>query len=305
MSATLSPQDSFVTDVTPQNFMAEVVERSREVPVLVDFWADWCGPCKSLSPILDRLAGEYRGRFRLAKINTDQFPDVAMQFGVRSLPTVMVMHDGQIVDGFMGAIPEGQIRELLEKHVGPPPEGADEGEGTGEPARPRHPWDAQFERGEYEAALAMIEEALAKDPSSDTLKYQKARAMLALRRYDEGLGVLDTVAETTKLEPTHGAWQTRFAFAREAEHAPDPADLQARIAASADDCEARYQLSALAVMRGDLEVAMEQLLEIVRRDRGYRDDAGRRRLVDVFAMAADDPELVRRYRQALSRELLN
>jgi len=278
-------------DVTLSTFFAEVLDKSRTMPVVVDFWADWCGPCRMLMPVLARLADEYQGRFFLAKVNADREQELAARYGVRSLPTVKVFRNGAVVDEFLGAQPEPVIRALLDRHIPRPADTL---------------LDAALaaaRAGRLDEALAGIEQAAGLDPDYDRVKFARARVLLGLGRLDEGEQVLNSVSIAAQGDPELAALRTQLAFRRIAAGSPPAEELGARIARDPGDLEARYRLSALKVLAEDHAGALEQLLEIVRRDRQFRDDAGRKTMLAVFNLLGGSGELVNAYRRQLSMAL--
>jgi len=277
----------YIADVTERDFDALIVQKSREVPVLVDFWAAWCAPCQMLMPVLARLAEEYRGKFFLAKVNSDTEQALAARYGVRSLPTVKLFKNGTVVDEFLGAQPERTIRALLDRHI------------------PRES-DAlvyqallELRSGKPEQAVTLLQRARQNDPANDNVKIELARILAALSRLDEAAAVLDDLSADGKRGPDAVALAARLEFARIAAGAPPLAELEKRITANPRDSEARYQLGARRLLAGDGEAALDQLLEIVRRDRRYGDGAAHKAMLKVFELLVDKPELVRKYRGLL------
>jgi len=289
-SRAVSPA-AHTAEVTAADFQREVIARSHEQPVLVDFWAAWCGPCQMLMPMLAKLADEYDGQFFLAKVNTDQEQDLAMQYGVRSLPTVKLFREGSVVDEFMGVQPEPVIRQLLDRHL--PREsdaliaGAD---------------DALLE-GRADDAAALLDRAQQIDPDSDRVKLARARGFSALGRAEDARAALESLSIDARQTEEAKALHARLAFTSLAQNAPDRSALAQRVAETPDDLAAREQLAARMVLDDEHEAAMEQLLEIVRRDRRYGDDAGRRHLLALFELLGPADDRVKRYRGKLAMAL--
>jgi putative thioredoxin len=276
-------------DVSLQDFEARVLQASMEVPVLVDFWAEWCGPCKTLKPLLEKLADEYRGRFLLAKVDADTNPELAQYFGVRSIPTVVMIQNGQPVDGFTGALPEGELKAFLDRFVPPPA------------ADLRAEAAALAQAGDWNGALQVLIRATQENPDDEGARLDAVEALLQLERKDEAeqlLG-LEYSAEADRAQ----ALRARLALAA---HAVDTAPLQARVDANPDDHAARLELARALAGNGQYEAAMEAALEVVRRDRHFDNGAGRRTLLEFFeALGSNEhyDDLVRKYRRALSATL--
>jgi putative thioredoxin len=278
-------------DVTATSFQREVIDRSRERPVLVDFWASWCGPCQVLMPMLAKLADEYAGKFFLAKVNTDQEQQLATQHGVRSLPTVKLFRDGAVVDEFLGAQPEPVIRALLDRHV--------PRESDGLIARAAE----ALESGRLDEAASLLERAVEIDPDSDRVKLARARVLTTLGRLQEAAAALDSASFDARQSDEAKAIHARLAYETLAQDAPAREALEQRAADDPADCRTREQLAARLVLDDEHEAAMEQLLEIVRRDRGYGNDAGRRHLLALFELLGPGDERVKRYRGKLATAL--
>ena len=285
-----------IVPLDEQNFVQVVVEGSVQRPVLIDFWADWCEPCKTLMPLLERLAVEYDGAFTLAKLDTERYPAVAQQFGIRSLPTVMLFAGGQLVDQFAGALPETELRRFLETHVGPSP-GADEGSeaaGGGVVAEAM----ALFERGDAETARARLTEAQAADP-------ENAEILLALGQVALATGELETAESCLGALPEavrDGVQGRRLAatveLAREGAPEESVAELEAALAANPGDSAARYRLATAAALAGDVQGGMDHLLTLVQRAPDLNDGAPKAKLLALFDVLGDDP-LATRYRRKL------
>ena len=274
-----------VFDATTDTFEAEVLRKSLEVPVLVDFWATWCGPCKTLGPILEKLAGEYNGAFLLAKVDVDKEQQIAAAFQIRSVPTVFLVKDGQLVDGFPGALPEGQLREFLASHGVQPAEAAAE-------AVEAAPLDPT-------AQVAALREAVAAEPDKDELKLDLVLALLKTGEAPEAERLLDALPANLATDDRAVKARARLGFASALKDAPSPDALRAAVAANADDLRARHLLGVHALVAGDSEAALEQFLDMLKRDRAFEDGLARKSLIDAFRVIEDDA-LVSQYRRKMS-----
>lgn len=273
-------------DVGLADFTQHVLEESKHRPVVVDFWAPWCGPCKSLKPILEKLAAEYGGKFLLAKINSDENQELAARYGVRGIPSVKAFVNGDPVDEFSGALPEGEVRAFLDRLVPGP---ADEMRQQAAAARMT---------GDISGALKLLAEASKIDPGHIGIRLDAAEIMLDLNEADEARRLIGSMPDDA--DPRVPALKARLQFMGAA--GEDQAALTARVAANENDLEARLKLANLLVAAGQHEAGMDQLLEIVRRDRGFEDDIGRKTLLSVFNLLGGG-ELVSRYRRLLASAL--
>jgi len=265
-------------DVTAATFEHEVLAASATVPVVVDFWAPWCAPCRALAPILERLEREYGGRFRLAKINLDENQDIAAAFGVRSIPDVMAFRDGRPVAHFLGAQPEAQVRAFIERVLPSPSE------------------LARLKGGE-----ANLRAALELDPGNDAARLDLAELLVQEGRAEEAVRLLDEVQDNAALDARRDALRAAARFARAG--GESEAALLEKLAAAPDDLEIRYALAERRAAAHRYREAMEQLLAIVRRDKNWRGGEARRQLLNLFTLAAAEPELVSEYRRKLATAL--
>lgn len=275
-----------VFDATTETFEAEVLQKSMQTPVLVDFWATWCGPCKSLGPILEKLAGEYNGGFELAKVDVDKEQQVAAAFQIRSVPTVFLIKGGQIVDGFPGAMPEGQLREFLTQH------GVMPAEAGAEPEPEALPLDPQAE-------VAALREAIAAEPDKDELKLDLALALLKTGAVEEASTLIDALPANLATDDRAIRARARLDFANALKDAPAAPALAARLQADGNDLEARYLLGIHHLLGGEDEAALEQFIEMLRIDRGFRDGLPKKVLIDAFRVIEDE-DLVGRFRRRMS-----
>lgn len=282
---------SFSFDISLEEFEAKVLLPAETVPVLVDFWAPWCEPCKTLKPLLEKLAEEYAGRFLLAKVNADENPELAQHFGVRSIPSVKVLFQGQLVDEFNGALPENQLRAFIDRIALPA------GPTT---ASPREQAATLVAEGQPEAALAILVEASRQAPNDEAIRLDTAELLLGLGRNDEVQQLL--AAEYAQETSRAAALRARLALAA---GSADTAPLEAKLAANPDDHATRLELARAYAAQNRFREALEAALEVVRRDRFFDEGAGRKALLQLFEALADEQydDLVREYRRKLSAEL--
>lgn len=267
-------------DVTLQNFETEVVATSMATPVLVDFWAPWCGPCKSLGPILEKVEKEYDGRFKLVKINSDDEQELAQAFGVRSIPTVVLLMGGRPVDGFMGAIPEGQVKEFLDKHL-PPAEEAQAEAATDEAAE-------LAGEGDHDAALAKLQEALAVNPADNETRNRYVELLLTLGRTEEARRAWEPLAPLLtaggSLAARPAALEVWLNAQEHGKSARGVQELEAAIAADRRDFTARFALAEHWLVAGEQTRALDELLEIIMRDKSWNDSAARKAYVGILEL---------------------
>ena len=272
-------------DVTIANFETEVIAASMATPVLVDFWAPWCGPCKSLGPVLEKLEEAYGGRFKLVKINSDEEQQLAAAFGIRSIPTCILLKGGQPVDGFMGALPEGQVRQFLDKHV--PGEEELQAQAVADQAQ------EHLAAGDAQSARAALEQALATDPGNDEARYDLIKLLLQEGELDEGAALLAPVLSRIPVPLRFEALQ-QWLNALEFVHT-DPrgqwtlAQFDERIGQNKRDFETRFAKARLLMAAGQWTEAMEELLEIIMRDKKWDDEAPRKTYVAILELLSPPP----------------
>ncbi len=279
-------------DVSIADFPLKVLDASRQVPVIVDFWAEWCQPCRILKPILEKLATEYGGRFILAKIDSDQNQELAQRYGVRGIPAVKAFVGGEMVDEFSGALPEDQVRDFIDRLIPSP----------AEPLRAQAL--AAHEGGDLAGARKLMADAINLDPRNDTSYLDYIELSLEAGAFDEAKEVLDAVRDRCGDRARVEALDAQLKLA--AGGGADTAELRAQIAADADNLDARLQLANALALARDYRAAFDQLLEIVRRDRKWSEEAGRKTMLTLFTMLGAQPQyddLVREFRVALSRTL--
>lgn len=276
-------------DVSDANFEQIVLEGSKRAPVVIDFWAPWCAPCRALTPVLEQLAVEYGGRFTLAKVNADENATLTAQFGVRGIPSVKAIVNGALVDEFSGALPEPMVREFIERILPSPSEEL-------------RLQAAQIYSASKDAekALTLLDMAAKSDPANEAVRFDQAGIRLDLGEFSTARKLLDSLSGLAQMDDRVTALRARLDLAEGAAQAGDMPSLQSRVARDPADLEARLQLANLCVAHKRYSEALEHLLEIVKRDRGFRDDAGRKTMLEVFTLLGQDSELVAEYRRRLA-----
>lgn len=285
-----NPPSPHVFDATEANFQSDVLDASFKQPVLVDLWATWCGPCKTLGPLLEKVVDSFNGAVKLAKIDVDKEQALAAAFGVRSIPTVVLIRDGQPVDGFGGAQPEGAIREFLARHVQPAAAPAEtEAATTAAPAVAETP--AQ--------AIARIQQEIAAEPDKAELKLDLAVAQMQAGNADAAGAELDALPANLANDDRARRLRGQLEFARSLKDAPASAELRARIARDPADFAARDLLGVRLLIDGDAAAGLDEFLAILKADRHWNDGQARKRLIAAFSVL-DDEELVGTYRRRMS-----
>ena len=265
-------------DITRKNFEAELVNASLAQPVLLDIWAEWCGPCKALGPVLEKLETDYAGRFKLVKLDADAEPEIAQQlsqmFGVRSIPFCVLWQGGQPVDGFVGALPEGEVRKFLDKHV----------PSADEQAAQEQLQEAEelLAEGDSDAAIDRLQAALATNPANDAARYDYLRALLTAGRVADARKAFDPVANAVVPDQRLAAAGHWLAAMEAAPAARSEDSLAAAIAANKRDFDARFELAQTLFARSEFTRAMDELLEIVMRDKGWKDGLARKNYVAIL-----------------------
>lgn len=259
-------------DVTMHNFEADVIAASQTTPVLVDFWADWCGPCKSLGPLLEKLEVAYEGRFKLAKVNADVEQELASAFGIKSLPTCILLMGGRPVDGFMGAVPEGKVREFLDKHLP-----SDE---TVAALAEAHEAEQLLDAGDTDAALQKLREALSLNPQDDDTRYHLAKLLISVGELEEAQAALapklSEIPQQLRFEALSQWLQTLQFVSTDARGGWGIDQFDALIAQNKRDFDTRFAKARVLISAGLMEAAMDELLEIIMRDKTWNDQAARK-----------------------------
>lgn len=287
---------SAIYDINETNFLTDVIDASQQVPVLVDFWASWCEPCKNLIPILEKLNTEYAGKFRFAKIDVDQQQQLTTQFAIRSVPTVKMVVKGEFVDEFTGVLTEQQIREFIDKHL------AQNGDPTN--LSPLEQALRTYQNGDAKNALEQMQQVLLDEPANPMVRIEFANILMREKRFDDAKDLLQSLPDENKNDPMVLSLFGQLEAIETVIESPDLDSLLQAIEQDPNNHLAREQLSAHYQLRGDYIAAMDQLLEIVRRDRKYNDDAGRTGLLKLFEQLGNQNEIVGLYRRKLA-QLLN
>ncbi|MCZ6863273.1 MAG: thioredoxin [Alphaproteobacteria bacterium] len=286
-----------IKDSDTANFAADVIEASREVPVIVDFWAEWCGPCKQLTPMLEKLVGEAQGAVRMVKIDVDANKDLAAQLRVQSIPTVFAFKDGRPVDGFTGAVPESQIKEFIKRLAGEQgPSPVDEAIAMAKKL---------LEDGETDAAGNIFNQVLAQDETNIAALAGLARCAIAAGTFDEARAVLAKLPPEADKNADITAAKAALELAEQGEAAGDSDDLRYRVEQNANDHQARIDLATALFSAGNAQSAIDHLLESVGLDRAWEEEAARKQLVKFFDALGPTHEATVNGRRRLSSILFS
>jgi len=279
-------------DVSAENFQQEVLDKSQSVPVVVDFWAPWCGPCQTLKPILEKLAEEYNGRFLLAKVNADENQALSAQFGVRGIPSVKAVSKGQIINEFSGALPESAIREFLDKLL------------PSQSELKRLEALEYYENGDKETAETLLEEALSLDPGNNDIIISQAQFKLESDNLDAAQQLLEQLPINVRQDDNVTALLTKIAMNRKINELPDKAVLLQRLETNPNDLQTKLDIANACVATESYAEAIDYLFDVLTQDRTFQEDSARKTLLSLFTLLGNQDERVRSARKKLAT-LLN
>ncbi len=267
-------QPGLIKDTSTQGFRQDVIAESMKQPVLVDFWAPWCGPCKQLTPVIEKVVKAARGKVRLVKMNIDEFPEIPGQLGIQSIPAVIAFKQGQPIDGFMGAQPESQVKAFIEKLVGTM--------GPGETEELIAAAKAAIEAGDAAGASELYAQVLELEPDNVAAIAGLAKLHLDLGDLEGAIGILGMVPEAKAADPAVAAVRAAIELAQQAAALGDTAELEAKVAADPKDHQARFDLALALNARDRREEAVDHLIAIIKADRAWNDDGARKQLLQFF-----------------------
>jgi putative thioredoxin len=279
-------------EINESNFETEILVRSHEMPVLVDFWADWCAPCKSLMPLLEKLYSDYQGQLQIVKINTDEQRSLAEVNGIRSLPTLRLYRDGEVVEEVMGAQPESVLRELIDPHLLRASNGI------------LQDVQALASGGQTEAAIKLLEQGVQDDPGNPNLPMALARLCMADGQLERAAELLESLPRDQRDSEDGKNLKLLLEFARVAADADDPDTLSATLRNNPGNAPAWHQLGAQQIVNGDYSAALESFMELLKCDRTYGDNAAQKGLIALFGLLGENDERVGRYRRQMANLLL-
>jgi putative thioredoxin len=280
-------ESTYIHDVSAQDFQAIVMENSFNKPVLIDFWADWCQPCKTLAPILAKLVEEYAGKFILAKVDTEKEQELAAHFGIKSLPTMKIIVKGQIAGERVGAISESEIRAFIDPFI------VSESDQVMDAAM------AAQDAGRSEEALQLMNQALASDPANADLKINIAKLVMLQGDTEAALGLLDSLSDEDNKKDEAVKLRTKINLASQLENTPSMQEIENRLAENPNDCEALLQKSHHHSASDQYDEAMDLLIQIMTIDRKFQNDAGRQELLSLFELLGGEHPVVQKYRRKL------
>ncbi len=280
-------ESPYIHNVSIQDFQAVVLENSFKQPVLVDFWADWCEPCKTVMPMLAKLADEYGGKFHLAKVDTEAEQQLAAHFQIKSLPTMKLFVNGQPVDERMGTLPESEVRAFIDQYI------------TSESDAIMAAANEAFQQGNTDQALELMNQALAKDPENSDLKINIATVVNAQGDGDSALALLDSLDDESKNKDSAIKLRAEIEMADRLKDLPPIDEIENRLANNPDDLSSLLDKANYLTAQGDYETSMDCLLRVMTLDRQFQDDAGRKALLALFDMLGGEHPSVQKYRRRM------
>lgn len=284
-------ESNWIGEANQADFEEKVITASKSHPVLVDFWAPWCGPCRTLGPVLERIVDAYQGKVRLIKVNTDENPSLAALYRIQGIPAVKAFIDGRIADEFVGVLPERQIREFVEVLI------PTEADGLAQRAKER-------EEAQPLAALALYEEALQKEPQHAAALIGKLKALLALDRIDEARSLFNHFPAALQLHPETRRLQARLDLALSRKKGPSLQELTARAEKEPENLPLQFDLATALAAEGKYPEALEAYLSIVQKNRAFKDDGARKAMLQLFEIIGVRSPLAESYRERLARIIL-
>jgi putative thioredoxin len=286
-----TPKSEFVVDVGEGSFEAEVLDRSKTVPVLVDFWAPWCAPCKTLGPILEKLAIEYGGRFILAKLNTDENPSISIEYRIQGIPNVMMFRDGGVVDQFVGAYPESSIRKFLDPYC---PSEADKLFGLAE---------RRIQDGKSAEAELLLKDVVKLEPTHSAAHLALARILISSGRGEQAISHLDAISGMADEYESATRLREVLLFQDECQQVGGEQAWRRKVEGDPNDLDARFGLASCLAAAGKFREALDEFLAIVTKNKRFRDEAPRRAMLAIFSVIGERSELADEYRTRLARTL--